>query len=84
MGNPLPTARSLFERATTRGGMPEQIGGALSRDLFSTNPQQQRAFLERLARRQAEEMKRIARSGRRTGASSGFIGTTSGLLTGDR
>ena len=84
MGNPLPTVDSLRDRVTRYATMPEQIGGALSRDLFSTNPQQQRAFLERLARRQAEEKKRIARSGRRTGASSGFIGTTSGLLTGDR
>ncbi len=84
MGNPLPTARSIFERATTRGGMPEQIGSALSRDLFSTNKQQQRAFLDRLAKRQAEETARLARSGRRTGAYGGFIGAGSGLLTGDR
>ena len=84
MGNPLPTARSIFERATTRGGMPEQIGSALSRDLFSTNRQQQREFLNRLAQRQAEEKARLARMGRRTGAYGGFIGAGSGLLTGDR
>ena len=82
MGNPLPAARSLLGGVTDRATTSGKVGRALSQDLFSTDPQAQREFLERLIRRQASEQARMARAGRLAGGYGGTAGVTGGLLTG--
>lgn len=84
MGNPLPAARSLAGRVTDRATTSGKVGSALSRDLFNTDPAQQKAFLDRLIERQAQEQARMQRAGRNAGIYGGGVGTFSGLLTGDR
>lgn len=84
MGNPLPAARSLAGRVTDRATTSGKVGSALSRDLFNTDPAQQKAFLDRLIERQAREQARMQRAGRNAGIYGGGVGTFSGLLTGDR
>ena len=83
MGNPLPAGRSLVERVTARAGAGK-VADALSRDLFSTDPQAQREFLERLIRRQASEQARMARVRPIAGAYGGASGIFGGLLSGER
>jgi hypothetical protein len=83
MGNPLPAARSLVGRVTDRATTSGKVGNALSRDLFSVDPQQQKAFLDRLIARRAAEQARMARAGRASGLYGGGVGTFSGLLTGE-
>lgn len=84
MGNPLPAARGILGRVTDRATTSGKVGSALSRDLFSTDAAQQRAFLDRLIERQAQERARLARAGRNAGLYGGTVGTMSGLLTGER
>ena len=84
MGNPLPAARSLAGRVTDRATTSGKVGSALSRDLFNTDPAQQKAFLDRLIERQAREQARMQRAGRNAAIYGGGVGTFSGLLTGDR
>lgn len=84
MGNPLPAARSLAGRVTDRATTSGRVGSALSRDLFATDAAAQRAFLDRLIARRAQEQARLARVGRNTGLYGGTVGTMSGLLTGER
>ena len=84
MGNPLPAARSLAGQVTDRASTSGKVGRALSRDLFSTDPIAQQAFLERLIARRAAEQQRIARAGRLAGGYGGTAGVFGGLLTGER
>lgn len=84
MGNPLPAARSLLGGVTDRATTSGKVGRALSQDLFSTDPQAQREFLERLIRRQASERARMARVRPIAGGYGGAAGIFGGLLSGER
>jgi len=84
MGNPIPAAQSIFSRVTDRATTSGKVGQALSRDLFSTDPMQQRAFLDRLMERRIKEQARMRRAGQIAGGYGGAVGGFSGLLTGDR
>lgn len=84
MGNPLPAASSLLGRVTDRATTSGKVGRALSRDLFSTDPNAQREFLDRLIARRAAEQARMRRAGQIAGGYGGVAGGFSGLLTGER
>ncbi len=84
MGNPLPAARGLLDGVTDRAKISGKVGRALSQDLFSTDPQTQREFLERLIRRQASERARMARVRPIAGGYGGAAGIFGGLLSGER
>lgn len=84
MGNPIPAATGIVGRVTNRASTSGKVGSALSRDLFSTDPNAQREFLDRLIARRAAEQQRIRNVSRLAGGYGGLTGGFTGLLTGER
>ena len=80
----IPTALNIGQRLLDNSAVPSKIGNRLAPDLFSTNPDVQRAFLNRLKNLSQSEQQNLIRSARNMARATGTVGSQLGLLTGDR